>query len=264
MFLWILYPVFGSIAGVLAGLLGVGGGIVIVPILVFLFTSQAFPREHIMQMALATSLGSIMFTSVSSFRAHHKRGAVHWDIVKRITPGILIGTFGGTWIAAMLSTTFLKVFFACFLYYVAAQMLANFKPKPARQLPRPAGMVGVGSVIGVVSSLVGIGGGSLSVPFMSWCNVPMHHAIGTSAAIGFPIAVAGTLGYIVNGLNITGLPAWNLGYLNIPALFGIAVFSMLTAPLGARLAHKLPVVALKRVFAVFIIIIASRMVWGLL
>jgi uncharacterized membrane protein YfcA len=264
MLLWILYPVFGSIAGVLAGLLGVGGGIVIVPILVFLFTSQAFAQEYIMQMALATSLGSIMFTSVSSFRAHHKRGAVHWDIVKRITPGILLGTFGGTWIAAMLSTTFLKVFFACFLYYVSAQMLANFKPKPSRQLPGPAGMFGVGGFIGVVSSLVGIGGGSLSVPFMSLCNVPMHHAIGTSAAIGFPIAVAGTLGYVVNGWAVAGLPAWNLGYLNLPALFGIAAFSMLTAPLGARLAHSLPVVTLKRVFAVFLIIIASRMVWGIL
>jgi uncharacterized protein len=263
MLLWVLYPVFGSIAGVLAGLLGVGGGIVIVPMLVFLFSSQAFPQEHIMQMALATSLGSIMFTSVSSFLAHHKRGAVNWGIFKRITPGILIGTFGGTWVAAMLSTTFLKVFFACFLYYVASQMLLNFKPKPARQLPKAAGMCGVGGVIGVVSSLVGIGGGSLSVPFMSWCNVPMHTAIGTSAAIGFPIAVAGTLGYIANGLRLSGLPAWNLGYLNLPALMGLAAFSMLTAPLGARLAHKLPVIALKRVFAFFLIIIATRMVWGL-
>lgn len=264
MLLWILYPVFGSIAGVLAGLLGVGGGVVIVPMLVFLFTTQAFPQEHIMQMALGTSLGSIMFTSISSFRAHHKRGAVNWDIVKRITPGILIGTFGGTWVAAMLSTIFLKVFFACFLYYVAAQMLLNLKPRPARQLPKTAGIFGVGGVIGAVSSLVGIGGGSLSVPFMSWCNVPMHTAIGTSAAIGFPIAVAGTLGYIVNGLYAAGLPAWNLGYLNLPALLGVAVFSMLTAPVGAGLAHKLPVITLKRVFAFFILFIATRMVWGIL
>jgi uncharacterized protein len=217
-----------------------------------------------MQMALGTSLGSIMFTSVSSFRAHHRRGAVHWDIVRRITPGILVGTFGGTWVAALLSTNFLKGFFALFLYYVSAQMLLNFKPKPTRQLPGRRGMFGVGGVIGVVSSLVGIGGGTLSVPFMSWCNIPVHHAIGTSAAIGFPIAVAGTLGYIVNGLRVAGLPELNLGYLNLPALFGIALFSMLTAPLGARLAHRLPVVALKRFFAVFLILTATRMVWGLL
>jgi uncharacterized membrane protein YfcA len=143
-------------------------------------------------------------------------------------------------------------------------MLLNFKPKPTRQLPRTAGMFGVGGVIGVVSSLVGIGGGSLSVPFMSWCNVPVHHAIGTSAAIGFPIAVAGTLGYIVNGWNASGLPDLNLGFINLPALIGIAAFSMLTAPLGARLAHRLPVVALKRVFAAFLIVVASRMIWGIL
>ncbi|MFO7709973.1 MAG: sulfite exporter TauE/SafE family protein [Desulfobacterales bacterium] len=263
MVLWFLYPVFGSIAGIIAGLLGVGGGIVVVPILFFLFTSQGFAPEHLMQMALGTSLGSIMFTSVSSFRAHHRRGAVHWDIVRNITPGILIGTFSGTYVAALLSTMFLKVFFALFLYYVSIQMLLNLKPQPARTLPGRAGMFGVGGVIGVVSSLVGIGGGSLSVPFMSWCNVPVHHAIGTSAAIGFPIAVAGTLGYIVNGVGVPGLPELNLGYLNLPALFGIALFSMLTAPLGARLAHRLPVVSLKRVFAVFLIITATRMVWGM-
>ncbi len=261
MVLWILYPVFGSIAGLIAGLLGVGGGVVIVPMLVFLFTAQGFPPEHIMQLALGTSLGSIMFTSVSSFRAHHKRGAVHWDIVKSITPGILIGTFAGSWVAARLSTTFLKGFFVCFLYYVGLQMLLNFKPKPTRQLPGPVGMSGVGGVIGGVSSLVGIGGGSLSVPFMSWCNVPVHHAIGTSAAIGFPIAVAGTLGYLVNGLGVAGLPAMSLGFLDLPALAGIAVFSMLMAPLGARLAHNLPVLTLKRVFAAFIIVIATRMLW---
>lgn len=262
--IWLLYPVFGAVAGVIAGLLGVGGGIVIVPILVFLFTAQGMPQDHIMQMALGTSLGSIVFTSISSFRAHHRRGAVHWDIVKRIAPGILIGTFGGSWIAAALSTMFLKIFFACFLYYVATQMLLNLKPKPSRTLPGSAGMFGVGSFIGVVSSLVGIGGGSLSVPFMSWCNIPMHHAIGTSAAIGFPIAVAGTLGYLVNGISVAGLPSWTLGYLYLPALAGMAVFSMLTAPLGARLAHRLPVTALKRVFAVFLIVVATRMVWGII
>jgi uncharacterized membrane protein YfcA len=263
MLLWLLYPVFGAVAGVIAGLLGVGGGVVVVPILFFLFTSQGFSPEHIMQIALGTSLGSIMFTSLSSLRAHHRRGAVHWDIVRSITPGILIGTFAGTWVAALLSTTFLKGFFALFLYYVATQMLLNFKPQPTRQLPGSTGMFGVGGVIGVVSSLVGIGGGSLSVPFMSWCNVPVHHAIGTSAAIGFPIAVAGTLGYIVNGIGVAGLPELNLGYLNIPALFGIALFSMLTAPVGARMAHRLPVVALKRFFAVFLIITATRMAWSL-
>jgi uncharacterized membrane protein YfcA len=261
---FILYPLFGALAGVIAGLLGVGGGIVVVPVLVFLFTVQGFPPEFVMKMALGTSLASIMFTSISSFRAHHRRGAVHWDIVKAITPGILIGTFGGTYLAAALSGTFLTAFFCCFLYYVAIQMLLNLKPKPTRTLPGATGMLGVGGFIGVISSLVGIGGGTLSVPFMTWCNLPMHHAIGTSAAIGFPIAVAGTVGYVVNGWSVAGLPGPSIGYVAIPALIGIAVFSMLTAPFGAKLAHKLPVPVLKKIFAVFLIATATKMLWGVI
>jgi len=261
---WIIYPPLGVVVGIIAGLLGIGGGVVVVPILVFVFTAQGFPAHHMMQIALATSLGSIVFTSVASFMTHHKHGAVRWDIVKGITLGILIGTFSGTWFAAQLSTKALKIFFACFLYYVAATMLSNFKPKPSRQLPGLLGMNGVGVVIGVISSLVGIGGGALSIPFMMYCNVPVHHAIGTSAAIGFPIAVAGTVGYILNGLSIADLPTPHLGYLYIPALFGIAFFSFFTAPFGAKLAHKTPVLTLKRIYAVFLIVIATRILWGAL
>jgi uncharacterized membrane protein YfcA len=261
---WIIYPPLGVLVGIIAGLLGVGGGVVIVPILVFVFNANAFSPQHIMQVALATSLGSIVFTSVASFMTHHRHGAVRWNIVQGITLGILIGTFSGTWLAAQLSTRALKIFFACFLYYVAATMLSNFKPKPSRQLPGLLGMNAVGAVIGVVSSLVGIGGGALSIPFMMWCNIPVHHAIGTSAAIGFPIAVAGTIGYIVNGLPIVGLPTPSLGYLYLPALFGIAFFSFFTAPFGARLAHKTPIVILKRVYAVFLVIFATRILWGTL
>jgi uncharacterized membrane protein YfcA len=261
---WVIYPPLGVLVGIVAGLLGIGGGVVIVPILVFVFSAHGFPPQHIMQIALATSLGSIVFTSVSSFMTHHRHGAVRWDVVKGITLGILVGTFSGTWIAAQLSTRALKIFFACFLYYVAATMLSNFKPKPSRQLPGLLGMNSVGGVIGVVSSLVGIGGGALSIPFMMWCNVPVHHAIGTSAAIGFPIAVAGTLGYIINGLPIADLPTLSLGYLYIPALFGIALFSFFSAPFGARLAHKTAVVTLKRIYAVFLIVVATRIIWGVL
>lgn len=264
MLLWLLYPLAGAVAGLIAGLLGVGGGIVIVPILVVLFEAQAFPHAHVMQLALGTSLGSIMFTSVSSFRAHHRHGAVDWTIVRRITPGILAGTFGGSWFASRLSTEFLRGFFACFLVYVAVQMLLDMRPKPARGLPAKPGMLAVGGGIGVVSSLVGIGGGSLSVPFMTWCNVPLRRAIGTSAAIGFPIAAAGTLGYVLSGLSVRDLPAWSAGYVNGPALAGIALLSMLTAPAGARLAHLLPVVWLKRVFAGFLLIVAIRMIAGML
>lgn len=253
----------GVIAGVLAGLFGIGGGLVIVPMLVIAFTWQGVSQEHMMHLALGTSMASIIFTSVSSFLAHNRRGAVQWEIVRRIVPGILLGTFLGTCIAAGLSTNFLKVFFVLFLYYVASQMIIDKKPKPSRQLLGRLAMFGVGNSIGVVSSLVGIGGGTLSVPFMMWCNVPIHHAIGTSAAIGFPIAVAGTVGYIVNGLQAGGLPEYSLGYAYMPAFAGIVCASVLTAPLGVRLAHKLPVARLKRMFAVLLLLVGTRMLVGI-
>jgi uncharacterized membrane protein YfcA len=252
------------VAGILAGLLGVGGGIVIVPMLVFVFPWQGVPAELVQIMALGTSLASITVTSIASFRAHDKRGAVRWDIWRAITPGILIGTFGGGFLADAVSLVFLRGFFVCFVYCVAVQMFLDFKPKAGRQLPGAFGMNGAGGVIGAVSSLVGIGGGSLSVPFMSYCNVPMHTAVGTSAAIGFPIAVAGTLSFIWNGLSAPGLPPYSLGYVNFMALAGIVSASYLTAPLGAKLAHSLPVGKLKRIFAVFLFCVATRMLWTIL
>lgn len=254
----VMYSAVGAVAGVLAGLLGIGGGLVIVPMLVYCLTLQGISSQHIMHLALGTSMASIMFTAVSSFWSHHRRGAVKWIVVQRIVLGIFLGTFLGANMAAQLSTRFLKVFFVVFLYYVALQILFGKKPKPSRQLPRRFGMFGVGNIIGAVSSLVGIGGGTLSVPFMVWCNVPLHQAIGTSAAIGFPIALAGTLGYIYSGLD-TNLPAGSLGYVYLPALLGIIIASVMTAPLGVRLAHNLPVDKLKRVFAVLLMVVATRM-----
>ncbi|HWR05023.1 MAG TPA: sulfite exporter TauE/SafE family protein [Humidesulfovibrio sp.] len=263
---WLLYIATGAFAGVLAGLLGVGGGLVIVPMLNFVFHIIELPGDYIQHLALGTSLASIMFTSVSSLRAHHQRGAVVWAIVKAITPGILIGTFLGSKVAAHLSSQFLSAFFVVFLYYVAAQMLLNIKPKATRQVPGTAGMFAAGSVIGGVSSLVGIGGGTLSVPFMTWCNVALHTCIGTSAAIGFPIAVAGTAGYIVNGLSapLPGLDAGYLGFIYLPALVGVAAASILTAPLGAKLAHSLPVGKLKKIFACLLVIMGTKMLWPLI
>jgi len=257
------YSLVGAVSGVLAGLLGIGGGLVIVPMLVFCFTWQQIPNEQIMHLALGTSMASIIFTAVSSFWAHHKRGAVHWIVVRRIVLGIFLGTFIGSCFAARLSTNFLKVFFVIFLFYVASQMLLNKKPKPSRQLPGPMGMFGVGNLIGAFSSMVGIGGGTLSVPFMTWCNIPVHEAIGTSAAIGFPIAIAGTAGYIYNGLQTADLPQYAVGYIYLPALAGLIVTSVLTAPLGVRLAHSLPVGRLKRIFAVLLYIVGTRMLVSL-
>jgi uncharacterized membrane protein YfcA len=259
---WLLYIALGAFAGVLAGLLGVGGGLVIVPILTFIFTAQQQPTEHILHLALGTSLASIMFTSISSLRAHHARGAVDWPVVRRITLGIMAGTFFGSWVAAQLSTRFLKAFFVIFLYYIAVQMLLDIRPQPHRQLPGRVALFSVGGLIGGISSLVGIGGGSMSVPFLVWCNIAMRNAIGTSAAIGFPIALAGAAGYVVNGLAVK-LPPYTMGFVYLPALLGIAVASILTAPLGAMLAHSLPVGRLKKIFALLLMVMGTKMMLGL-
>ncbi|TKB12098.1 sulfite exporter TauE/SafE family protein [Desulforhopalus sp. IMCC35007] len=255
----LIYGLVGAIVGILAGLFGIGGGLVIVPMLIYAFSLQNIPHELTMHLALGTSLASIIFTSISSFLAHHKRGAVHWDIVKKIVIGILTGTFLGSCIASLMSTNFLKIFFVIFLYFVATQLLLNKKPKPGREIPGNLGMFATGNIIGVFSSLVGIGGGTLSVPFMLWCNINAHHAIGTSAAIGLPIALAGAIGYIFNGWNVANLPAYSLGYVYLPALFGIAAVSILTAPLGVRLAHSLPVDKLKRIFSLLLYVVATKM-----
>lgn len=264
LYLLTVYLGVGAVAGVLAGLLGIGGGLVIVPMLVMAFNWQAIPHEAIMHLALGTSMASIIFTSVSSFWAHHRRGAVTWEVVRRIVPGILLGTFLGSCIASRLSTHYLTVLFVIFVYYVSAQLLIDKKPKPSRDLPGNLGMFGVGNVIGAVSSFVGIGGGTLSVPFMIWCNLAVHQAIGTSAAIGFWIAIAGTVGYVFNGLQAADLPSYSLGYIYLPALLGIVCASVLTAPMGVRLAHSLPVGKLKRLFALLLIIVGTRMLTGVM
>lgn len=258
---WLLYGCTGLITGVLAGLMGVGGGLVIVPALTMIFTAQGFPHEYLAHTVLGTSLASIIFTSISSFRAHHKRGGVNWRIVRDITIGILVGTFCGSWVAAQLSTNFLKIFFAIFLLLVAAQMFLDFKPKASRDMPGVVGTNLAGLLIGLVSALVGIGGGSMSVPFMIWCNVDTRNAIGTSAAIGFPIAIAGAAGYLINGLKVTGLPEFSLGFIYLPALLGVALLSITTAPLGAKLAHTLPIPVLKKGFAALLVLMAVRMLW---
>lgn len=260
----LIYLGCGAIVGVLAGLLGVGGGTVIVPILIAVFPAQGVLPQYVQQMALGTSLASIMITSISSARAHNAKGAVIWKIAREITPGILIGTFVGGLVATHLPVLFLKIFFICFLFAISAQMISGKKPKAAREMPGPAGTAAVGGVIGMVSSFVGIGGGSLSVPFMTYCNVDIHKAVGTSAAIGFPIAVAGALGYIVGGWNLPDLPSGCLGFVNLWALFGIAAASFITAPLGVKLSHSLPTKKLKISFAIFLILIALKMTWDLI
>ena len=261
---WILaYVALGLFSGFIAGLLGVGGGAVMVPLLTMIFAAQGFPESSVLHLALGTSMATIVFTSISSVRAHHAHGAVLWPVVRSIAPGIIVGTVSTAQVAARVPTRPLALFFACFILYVSVQMLMNFKPKPSRDLPGAVGMTGVGLVIGGVSAMVAIGGGSLSVPFLTWCNVKVQQAIATSAAIGFPIAVAGTVGYLIAGYGETGLPSGSFGYIFMPALVGTMVASMLTAPFGARLAHRLPVPTLKRIFAGVLVVLAAKMLYRL-
>jgi uncharacterized membrane protein YfcA len=261
---WLAYPLLGVFAGFVAGLFGVGGGLTIVPLLFILFTAQAFPVEHSMHLALGTSMATIVLTSIASMRAHHSHGAVRWDIVKSFAPGLVIGTLSGSFFATWVPTRPLAMMFTAIVYYASVQMMLDFKPKPHRQLPGTAGMVVVGTLIGVVSSLVAAGGGFLTIPFMVFCNVVIHNAVGTSSALGFPIAVAGTVGYILSGLKTQGLPEYSLGYIYLPAFIGVVTISFLMAPVGARLAHKLPVKQLKRAFGGFLALLATKMLHGLL
>jgi uncharacterized membrane protein YfcA len=259
-----LYALTGIVAGVLAGLLGVGGGLIIVPALTYVFEAQGFPSDIVLHLALGTSLASILFTSLSSARSHHRRQAVDWGIVGRITPGILVGTYLGGAVAARLQTAVLKGVFAVFLLTVAAQMFSGARPRPTRNFPKAVGSTAVGLLIGGVSSLVGIGGGSISVPFMIWCNVEVRRAIGTSAAIGFPIAAAGAVAYMVNGLSAHTSVPHAIGYVHLPALAGVALLSVLTAPLGAWLTATLDPTRVKRGFACLLVVMGIKMAWGVL
>jgi uncharacterized membrane protein YfcA len=253
------FVVLGLAVGFVAGLLGVGGGLIIVPVLIALFQHQGIAHGIEPQLAIGTSLASILFTSASSVRAHHRHGAVNWALVRRISGGIVVGTLLGALLATLLPAQVLKVFFVVFLFYAATQMWLDFKPAAQRELPGVVGTSAAGVVIGVVSSWVGIGGGTLTVPFMLWHNQTLHRAIATSAAIGFPIAAAGAVGYVSGGWSMAGLPTYSLGLVYLPALVGIVLGSMFTAPLGARTAHRVPVRPLKRVFAVLLYVLALRM-----
>ena len=253
------YLLVGALAGILAGMLGVGGGLVIVPVLAYLFSQQGFDSSVIMHLAIGTSLATIVLTSLSSIRAHHQRGAVLWPVVAHLTPGIIAGAWLGAAVAHLLPSNILRSVFALFELAVAAQMALELSTTPHRQLPGRIGSGIAGVIIGAVSAIVGIGGGTLTVPFLTWCNVEMRRAVATSAACGLPIASAGTVAFIITGWNHAALPAASSGYLHWPALLGIGLTSVLFAPLGARLAHTLPVRTLRRFFALFLALLGLRM-----
>lgn len=252
----------GVCTGFLAGLLGIGGGMLMVPFLTMIFSNRGIEPGLAVKMAIATSMATILFTSISSVRAHHQRGAVRWELVRRLVPGIVIGgLLSGAGLFAVIKGSALALVFAAFVGFSATQMLIDRKPKPSRQMPGPVGATAAGGVIGLISGLVGAGGAFISVPFMTWCNVAMHNAVATSAALGFPIALANTVGYVVAGWNLPQQVPGSLGYLMLPALGVIAVASVLMAPLGARAAHAMNTRQLKKVFAVLLYGLASYMAW---
>lgn len=257
----IILLLMGAFGGFAAGLLGIGGGMLLVPFITMILTAKGFPPDYIVHIAIATSLATVMFTSLSSVRAHHKHGMVLWHVVKVLTPGIVLGSWLGPWLGKQMNSSLLSVFFSVFIMLSATQMLLGKKPSGSRALPGTPGMLAMGGLIGSLAGLVGAGGGFISVPFMSRCNVKIHNAVATSAALGFPLAFAGTLSNIYHGMSIQGLPEYSLGFIYLPALFVIVLASISFAPLGAKVAHSLPVASLKKCFAVVLYCLGAYMLW---
>jgi uncharacterized membrane protein YfcA len=247
---WAAYLAIGIVVGFAAGLLGIGGGMVMVPLLVYVLVAQGL-TDHALHMALATAIAAIGFTSLSSVRAHHAFGAVDWPAVRAMAPGTLAGSFAAALITGLIPARPLAIVFTALVFLAATQLL-----------PSPIRLFGAAAVIGGVSSALSAGGAFMSIPFLAWCGVPLRRAIGSAAAIGFPIAVAGTAGHVIQGLRTEGLPSWTLGYVYLPALALIVVTSMAAAPLGARLAHRLAVKRLRIVFAALLYVMALQMLAG--
>ncbi|MEE4297917.1 MAG: sulfite exporter TauE/SafE family protein [Pseudomonadales bacterium] len=252
----------GAGAGFLGGLLGIGGGVVIVPALLLLFEARGMPASSAAPVAVATSLATIIATSVSAARAQIRRASVDWGIVRAWTPALVLGSAASGPLASLLPGAVLPWFIGLFLFAVALVMLSAWTPAPHRRLPGGAPGFGLGASAGLLSGLAGIGGGNVIVPTFVYFNVPMRMAAGTSSTLGFPIAVAGTIGFLVAGHGRTDLPAGTLGYVHLPAAGALAVLSFAAAPLGVALAHRIPAPRLKRIFGVLLVVVSSRVLWG--
>lgn len=254
----LVYLALGACAGILAGLFGIGGGLIIVPVLIISFGFQGVSEDVATHMAVGTSLATIIFTSLSSMRSHHVKKAVRWDLFRPMLVGILLGAGLGAWTASLMAGESLQTIIGVFVILVAIRMLLDLAPKPGRDTPGPMGLSVAGAGIGWASAIFGIGGGTLTVPYLSWCNVRMQTAIGTAAACGLPIAVAGALTNIAVGWHAAALPSYSLGFVYLPALLGIVATSVISARFGAELAHRLEVRVLKRIFAVFLLVVGIR------
>ncbi len=255
-----IYLSAGAVAGILAGLLGIGGGLVIVPVLLWVFGLQRVPSGIAPHLAVGTSLATIVFTSLSSIRAHHRHGAVRWDVARSLIPGIVAGALAGALIAGWMSGPWLQRLFALFVVTVGVRMLRGAAGVVARTgLPGVGGMAAAGGGIGALSSMVGIGGGTLTVPFLAASGVGMREAVATASACGLPIALAGSIGFAVVGWGHPGLPAGALGFIHLPAALAVVAASVPCARTGAHLAHRLPLVALRRLFAVLLLVVGARL-----
>jgi uncharacterized membrane protein YfcA len=255
---FLLYLALGAVAGVLAGLFGVGGGLVIVPVLVFSFAAQGIDASVLTHLAVGTSLATIVFTSINAVREHQRKGAVLWSIFAWMTLGILGGAGIGALTAAQIEGPMLQKIIGVFAIIIAIQMGLDLRPKASRGVPGKPGLTLAGVFIGWASAIFGIGGGSLTVPFLTWRSVPIQQAVATSSATGLPIALSSALAFMLVGWNVPNLPQWSLGYVYLPAMVGIAITSMFFARFGARLAHRLPPRLLKRLFALLLLCVGLR------
>ncbi|MEJ2383480.1 MAG: sulfite exporter TauE/SafE family protein [Xanthomonadales bacterium] len=255
------YLMIGLLAGYLAGFLGIGGGFVVVPALTWLFLQNPETAPFAVHMAVATSLGTMLVTSLSSILAHHRRRAIRWALVRALAPGLIAGAVLGALLADRLDGAALVRIVGIFAILAGLQLILGRKPTGEKTLPGQPAVSGVGVIIGGISSLIGIGGGALTGPWQMWHGVRAQNAVATSAACGYPIAIAGSLSFVALGLD-GGLPAGALGYVHLPAFAGISVASALAAPLGAATVHRLPAATVKRLFGVFLLLVGLRMLAG--
>lgn len=260
----IYFLLLGSFVGVISGLFGIGGGGIIVPILTAIFLSHGLDERSVVHTALGTSMAIIIITSLSSIKAQQKKKAIVWNIVKLMAPGILIGTFLVTFIASKLDSFYLSIIFAVFMLFTSIHMFIGKKPKAESKVFSNKVHFFSGGIIGGLSSLVSIGGGILSVPYLLMQNIDIKKAIATSSAIGFPIAISGTIGYIVNGWSNTSWDTLTIGYVNIIAFSCVAIASFSTAPIGVMLVHKINVDIMKKLFSVLPFILSIRMIYSLM
>lgn len=260
----VLFLMLGAFVGFMAGLLGLGGGGIMVPAFVAIFMAQGVCSDEVVHLALGTSMMSMVITTFSSFRAHYAKDGVIWDIFRKMTGGVILGTFLATFLAARLDSIYLALFFTVFMSVVTVRTVLDIKPKPDKKIPSTANLFGAGTIIGAISAMMSVGGGAFTVPYLTAHNIDIKKAIGTSAAIGFPIALSGTIGFMINGWSETALDSWQMGYVYLPAVLFVSIMGAFTAPLGVRVAHSLPTDILKKLFALLLVVLSFKMLFSVM